>query len=406
MMKKKILFFVLAAMMLFCVTAYASVGVGDTIEFGGYDWQVLDVRDGKVLVITVNTVMEGYFVSADSDIQQLSWETSRWRVRLNDEFYNSFSENDRAMILETTVVNSYGRHAADDTLDKIFLLSADEAERYFNNDSARRARNLNGARQEWWLRTYAGFTTYMAIVDRSGSVDDSGKGGNFYSLGVRPAMWLDGSRLGTQDVARYAGRADSERSNLKFTEFMTNLWQDLEARFGLFGLFIPMIVIFFAIVLFYVIVVWTYGRFLRKKYNYRMFVNWPGLFILGSYAVAFTIFRIMEQADTVIGLLFALTLFGAPGTVMYFVHCAKKTKNIFIAGFNAILMLFLYMVLGWVLGFLLWLLFALIAMLFVAGIVIGGAAFATGAAGSGGSGWKCPKCGAFSAHESSCPRCG
>ncbi|MDD6035308.1 MAG: DUF6273 domain-containing protein [Lachnospiraceae bacterium] len=63
-------------------------------------------------------------------------EAGRW---LNSDFYRTaFSEKERASIAETLVRNAdnpeYGTEGGNDTRDKVFLLSIEEATTYFDSD--------------------------------------------------------------------------------------------------------------------------------------------------------------------------------------------------------------------------------------------------------------------------------
>ena len=111
--------------------SFVTANVGDIISFGGYDWIVLDVRDGRTLVISERLLEHrAYYDGFD-----ITWEESDLRKYLNGEFYNSFSAADRAMIAQVTNVNPdnpwYGTPGGANTQDRIFLLSIDEVLRYF-----------------------------------------------------------------------------------------------------------------------------------------------------------------------------------------------------------------------------------------------------------------------------------
>jgi len=109
----------------------------------------------------------------------------------------------------------YGISAGNDTADKVFLLSIDEAERYFSSGEARRTginldpetvrqidnNNTYGSdikrlAQEnggfwWWLRSPGYHADHAAYVDYSGTVHDNGDFvDSYYGDGVRPAIWL------------------------------------------------------------------------------------------------------------------------------------------------------------------------------------------------------------------------
>ena len=51
--------------------------IGETIEFGGHDWIVLDVQDGKALIITEQIIAEKSFVETD-DINETFWIFEGW----------------------------------------------------------------------------------------------------------------------------------------------------------------------------------------------------------------------------------------------------------------------------------------------------------------------------------------
>ncbi|MDR0197385.1 MAG: fibronectin type III domain-containing protein [Oscillospiraceae bacterium] len=178
----------------------ASVKKGSTIKFGGYDWKVLDVKDGKALIITDKVIEDRAYNGALTDV---TWETCDLRAYLNGEFYNSFGAADKARIAKTKVKNKdnqwYGTAGGKDTDDYIFLLSIDEEKEYFSDNGGRKAYDLNGSSSHWWLRS-PGIDGYdTALVVDSGDVDGYYSGGNVYNYyianvdsnnGVRPAMWI------------------------------------------------------------------------------------------------------------------------------------------------------------------------------------------------------------------------
>ena len=137
------------------------------------EWQALklDEANHRMLVIAKDCVAQWRF-GANSNI----WETSEIRRWLNNEFLNSLPQNVRSRICEVPE-------------GKVFLLSIDEANKYFQNDAARIA-NYNGQPTWWWLRS-PGLSSYLAAnVNDDGHVNDRG-----YSVynegGVRPALWLN-----------------------------------------------------------------------------------------------------------------------------------------------------------------------------------------------------------------------
>ncbi|MCL1819150.1 MAG: DUF6273 domain-containing protein [Oscillospiraceae bacterium] len=194
-----------------------SCAVGDVIQFGGYDWRVLDVRDGKVLLLS-DKVLELKQLHHERNAV-ITWANSDIRQYLNGEFYNSIPTSESAKIAEITIVNNdnpwYGTSGGSDTSDKIFLLSLDEVVGYFGDsgkltpsrpagttgisdeyNSARAAADIGGDARPWWLRSPAqvqsnGWTTFT-YVERTGVINVSGIGNSINSLGgVRPALWLN-----------------------------------------------------------------------------------------------------------------------------------------------------------------------------------------------------------------------
>ena len=97
----------------------------------------------------------------------------------------------------------YGTDGGNDTTDKVFLLSIDEATRYFASDKARMAEATDYAKEQgiyvsgkndnswWWLRSLGRNNSDAAYVDIGGSVRNYGSYANDGESGVRPAMWVN-----------------------------------------------------------------------------------------------------------------------------------------------------------------------------------------------------------------------
>jgi hypothetical protein len=143
--------------------------VGDIIPFGEYDWRVLDVQGDRVLIITKDVVEERVY---HSESTLVIWEECDLRKYLNGEFLDRFSDDCKRLI------NS-----------DVFLLSIEEAEKYFKDDLNRQAEYKNDV-SWWWLRWSGGRSRYTAGVSYYGDVDvDGGNVDNEYG-GVRPALWV------------------------------------------------------------------------------------------------------------------------------------------------------------------------------------------------------------------------
>lgn len=200
----------------------ADITVGDTVKFGSYEqdnntengkeeirWEVLAVENEKALLISKYALVCRVYNSQYVDV---TWESCTLRNWLNDTFLNdAFGTSHQKMILSSTVSADknpkYETDPGNDTTDKVFLLSIDEAEKYFPTDEERKCvptkyATANGANVSsehtkygvatcwWWLRSPGNYQNDAAGGDTDGSVhyrggDVAGNGGC-----VRPAMWI------------------------------------------------------------------------------------------------------------------------------------------------------------------------------------------------------------------------
>ena len=201
--------------------AYASVPggydkttkVGDTVSFGEYQWRVLDIQNGKALILSDTVIVGKAYHEEQKDI---TWEGCTLRQYLNDEFYDSFSAEEKARIAETTVSNNnnpwYGTNGGNATKDRIFILSVEEVVQYFgdsgqlrnrpsNNvpfindqyNSERIVKDANGTALFWWLRSPGYFSILAALVYLDGRLVVYGLIVNCSNTegGARPALWLN-----------------------------------------------------------------------------------------------------------------------------------------------------------------------------------------------------------------------
>ena len=192
------------------------------LPFGNYKWRVLDVQDDKALLIAEDVIEMRPYNAQDKVV---TWETCDLRKYLNGEFLQKFTAEERGKIAETPIRNAdnlwYGEKGGNDTVDKIFLLSLEEVDRYFGNsgDYQNKMRkeydkkgkfvtNRNGNyfsnandidRQAkfdnracwWWLRSPGNFSSSAAFVNYDGNVHVGGSYVSGTSGGVRPAFWLN-----------------------------------------------------------------------------------------------------------------------------------------------------------------------------------------------------------------------
>jgi tetratricopeptide (TPR) repeat protein len=203
--------------------ALKAADVGDYIYFGTYEqdndtsngkedieWLVLAKEDNKVLVISRYALDCRQY---NTEYEDITWETCTLRAWLNGTFLTeAFSEEDQS-IIQTTKVSAdknpdYSTDPGNATKDKIFLLSINEAEKYFASDEARMcvptayaiangawtsgSYNVDGeATCWWWLRSPGHRQNNAAYVRNDGGVYSYGSYVNVDRGCVRPALWIN-----------------------------------------------------------------------------------------------------------------------------------------------------------------------------------------------------------------------
>lgn len=218
---------------------FKNIVEGTTISFGTYkqdddsevdpiEWTVIDKKNTELLLISTYGL----------DIMQYSgthWMDSKVRRVLNGSFLeNSFSEEQRNCIIQTSVTadlnTDYSSDQGKTTEDFIFLLSIDEAQKYFSNDSERCCKITKyvyeleknravgewnaeleenkpyieealkkieslGGNCTWWLRTNGKSDGYAAVVTSKGKIDTEGYSSGTMqgttSIAIRPTMKID-----------------------------------------------------------------------------------------------------------------------------------------------------------------------------------------------------------------------
>ena len=209
------------------------ISTGDHILFGSYpqknaagtdtfdtvpiEWRVLDVQDGKALILSE------YLLDATVyyyDMADVTWENSSLRKWLNGTFYDTaFSGSEKSLIQTVTITNPdnpvYGTPGGNDTEDKVFCLSLEEAQLYFKDANDRMTAPTdyavsrgaavsddckleNGMKTGWWwLRSPASSSNRAADADCYGNIDTKrnadGVDGDMVfaeSNCVRPVVWI------------------------------------------------------------------------------------------------------------------------------------------------------------------------------------------------------------------------
>lgn len=176
--------------------------VGDKFLFGQYKWRILKINDnGTALVITQDIIQKMAYHNRRVNI---NWEKSDIRQYLNTSFYEKFTSVEQKAIVTTEVDNpfneKYFTQGGGSTIDKVFLLSIQQAQTLFKNDMDRVAR-LNLDTEWWWLRSPGRYPDHSAFVYRGGNISMDGEVSiatymnnsgmrfvNYKVGGIRPAM--------------------------------------------------------------------------------------------------------------------------------------------------------------------------------------------------------------------------
>lgn len=203
--------------------ATRDVEVGALVPLGGHDWRVLEVRDGAALVITETIIEQRPYHDA---YKEITWADCALRAYLNGAFCDRFDAAEAARIVPVMNRNAdnqwYGSPGGADTLDRVFLLSIEEAvcrcfgdssaklynpgrkQRYWferkDANNARRTARLDANRDSvwwWWLRSPGRLSVKAVYVHGDGNIGIQGNNiliGNLAdgrcTGGVRPALWL------------------------------------------------------------------------------------------------------------------------------------------------------------------------------------------------------------------------
>ena len=189
------------------------VHIGDKLKFGSYPqtsagdaeqlvWRVLEVRDGKALIITDQLIDYKRF---NDNLTEVTWENCTLRKWLNGDFMaKAFGSLRPERVVPVTNRNQSTQshdYANDNpTRDQVFVLSADEAKRYFGSaenmiayttDYAHKQKfDYDDRSDDWWLRTSGVNNRNAVCVSHSGGVKKTGCDVNYYNVAVRPALWL------------------------------------------------------------------------------------------------------------------------------------------------------------------------------------------------------------------------
>lgn len=174
-----------------------TTNVGDTIQFGHYDdvneWIVLDRKDDSLLLLSKHAICRSVYHEEHEDV---TWSTCSLRKWLNTDYLaQAFSEEERELIADTQVHNAdnpvRGTPGGDDTVDQVFLLSIEEAEKYFDESDDTGVTLTDGKKVWCWLRSPGGRSISAAFDYSSGAVNRIGEYVYNDVCAVRPALWVN-----------------------------------------------------------------------------------------------------------------------------------------------------------------------------------------------------------------------
>ena len=242
-------------------TAETNVDEMDTVIFGSYpqsdasgntkepiEWIVLDRQGDKILLLSK------YILDCkryNNEYKDVTWETCTLRNWLNNDFYNSaFSSSEQNKIETTNVINNnnidHGTNGGNNTNDKIFCLSIDEVRKYFGvgtkaDDGYQLGKNVatqgtnfaksednNGNKlyvsvyhsSEWYfgnssflLRSLGAAQGVASSVNSNGYLYTSGYIVDIRNSGVRPALWIKTSELGSTGMYSSDNSSNSLNKN-------------------------------------------------------------------------------------------------------------------------------------------------------------------------------------------------
>lgn len=199
------------------LAALGRPAVGDRIVFGRYEqngeeadgaeeieWLVLDTDGERVLLVSCVSLDTRPYHTEETAVTWAECELRQW---LNGAFKDAaFSEDEQALLCQTQLVNAdnavYGTPGGEDTVDRVFLLSFDEAERYLPEREQRispmcAAAVMKGGFRSglgaswWWLRSSGVYGRDAAYVNSLGELSSYGYIVSRPGWAIRPALWLD-----------------------------------------------------------------------------------------------------------------------------------------------------------------------------------------------------------------------
>lgn len=191
----------------------ADCPVGSYVKFGRYpqndsekpepiEWQVLE-NDGKTALLFSRYGLDSQ--PFDHEYKYVPWRDCDLRQWLNGPFfYKAFTRKEQLQIKDNIIITGdneeFNMQGCGETRDRIFCLSIDEAEKYFDTDEKRKRMPTKFAESSYdftyvngcwfWLRNPGAGICFAAVVSYGGSMFRCGLDVN-RSLCVVPALRIN-----------------------------------------------------------------------------------------------------------------------------------------------------------------------------------------------------------------------
>lgn len=190
-------------------TITAETSVGDIVYYGAYEqnnnpedgneqleWLVLDVEDGRYLLITSKVID---CVCYNNVWKDTAWVNCTLRDWLNTSFLKkAFTENQIDKIFYSEHTDEEGNIAS----DQVFVMNTKELEEYFDSNEQRTAGATSFAEAQgvyvynnrkcwWWVSDAGADPHYARYVNCEGAILEYGMLVFNNAFGVRPAIWVN-----------------------------------------------------------------------------------------------------------------------------------------------------------------------------------------------------------------------
>ncbi len=157
--------------------------VGEKIKLGKAKWVIAEKQDNKVLVVKVDGILDLPYSINEGNV---TWENSSLRNYLNTIFLeDNFTKEECKYILDTKVLSAdnsqYHTLGGNDTVDKIFILSAEEQLKY--------KEVLNKHGNNSWLRNPGASPDTAIFLTPKGQIMYYGYTADSIDVLTVPAFW-------------------------------------------------------------------------------------------------------------------------------------------------------------------------------------------------------------------------